>query len=116
MKAELYKKAITWAESKGFSDIKANTDDFEPPSTIERVGEEVGVIPDITGVIQGRKNYIEIAMKDDDKIELVSKWKLFCALTAMKGGKVYLLAGRGNKAFVSRIVDDYNLNATIVSI
>ena len=116
MKSELYKKAITWAQSKGFTDIKANTDDFESPSPITRVGEEDPIQPDMTGVAQGKKSYIEIAMKDDDKRALISKWKLFCTLVAMKGGKVYLLAGRGNKAFVNRIVEDYNLNATIVSI
>ncbi len=116
MKSELYKKAIAWAEKRGFTDIKANIDDFETPVPISRSGEGEAIMPDITGVAQGRKNYIEIAMKEDDKRTMVSKWKLFCTLTSMKGGKVYLLAGRGNKAYVTRVVEDYNLNATIISI
>ena len=117
MKDKLYDKAIAWAKSKGFKQIKANVEDFETPATFARPGQEEPIVPDITGELYGRKSYIEIALKEDDKQPLISKWKLFCALAARKGGKLYLLASRGNKTFADRIVKTYNLhNAKVISL
>ena len=117
MKDKLYGKALAWAESKGFKEIKANVDDFETPATFTSPGQKVAFIPDITGELYGRKSYIEIALKEGDKQTLISKWKLFCALAARKGGNLYLLASRGNKTFADNIVKSHNLhNAKVVSL
>jgi len=117
MKDKLYEKALAWAKSKGFKEIKANTADFERPATFARPGQEAPIVPDITGELYGRKSYIEIALKDDDKQTLISKWKLFCALSARKGGNLYLLASRGNKTFADGIVKAHNLhNAKVISL
>ena len=117
MKDKLFKKAIAWAEKKGFKEIKANTDEFETPSALKTLDEDIVIIPDITAKSLGNKSYIEIALKEDDKQQLISKWKLFCTLAARKGGKLYLLAARGHKTFADRIVKEYNLPHTkVVSI
>ena len=116
MKDKLYEKALAWAKSKGFKQIKANIEDFDTPVTFARPGQEP-IIPDITGELYGRKSYIEIALKDENRQSLISKWKLFCALAARKGGTLYLLASRGNKTFADEIVKNHNLhNAKVVSL
>lgn len=117
MKEALYEKSITWAKKKGFSDIKANCEGYEAPNNIKQVRDDSVIIPDITASNYGHKSYIEIALKNDDKQSTISKWKLLGTLAARKGGKLYLMAGRGHKAFTDDIVKDYNLiNTQVVSI
>ncbi|MFT6322222.1 MAG: hypothetical protein ACJAT4_003157 [Granulosicoccus sp.] len=117
MKDKLYTTAIQWAERKGFKKIKANADEYETPKSFYKPSTDITVIPDITGVKMGAKSYIEIALKADNMKATISKWKLFGTLAAQKGGKLYLLAGRGHKSFVERIVQKHNLtNATVISI
>lgn len=110
------KKAISWAEKRGFSNIKANFDGYESPKVYSKPNEEKPYIPDITATKTGGKSYVEIALKTDNVRRRISKWKLLNTLAAMKGGKLFLLAPRGHKAFVNRMLKKFNLNATVVSI
>ena len=117
MKEKLFTRAIEWARKKGFERIRANQSDFEPPKALSRPGDDVHLIPDMTGILRGNKSYIEIADKDQNLVILATKWKLFCELASRKGGKLYLLAGKGHKTFANEMVKKYNLyNAKVVSI
>ena len=114
MKNEIFHKAISWAEKRGLKRIKANIIDFDTPTALIDVDKDKAVIPDITGIKGDRKFYIEIARKAENKQALISKWKLFATLAERKGGKLYLLAARGHKAFTEGIVKKYNLKNTMV--
>ena len=117
MDNELFNKAIVWAEKKGFKKIRANTENFESPSAMIPADKESVIIPDITGMKRGHKSYIEIVSKAENKQALISKWKLFYTLANRKGGKLYLLAARGHKAFTNRIIKEHDLeHAMVVSI
>lgn len=116
LETEFFDKAIAWVQRQGLTNIKANHADFEIPSQFNRPGEDMPVIPDITGYRTGYKNYIEIAEKTDEVQRKVSRWKLLSTMAAMKGGKLYLLAPRGHKAFTEDIVTRYNISANIISI
>ncbi|MFK7806736.1 MAG: hypothetical protein AB8F74_02945 [Saprospiraceae bacterium] len=117
MKDNLLKKAVSWAKKRGFKKIKAVTENYDNPRTFTQSGSDEIIRPDMSGVRRGRKSYIEVAQKADDKQAIISKWKLFSTLAEMKGGKLYLLAARGHKAFAERIVKEHDLeNAQIVSI
>lgn len=117
MKEKLYDKAIKWVNSKGFKDIKANTDSFEPPVAFSNPSADRQIIPDITAIMYGNKSYIEIVSKEEDLQSLITKWKLLGAVASRKGGKLYLLASRGYKTFADNIVKDHSLqNAKVVSI
>jgi len=113
--AELFEVAINWAKKRGFKKIKANTENYETPFAFKR-NEGDPIIPDLTGMQASGKSYVEIATKSDDKQGVVSKWKLLSTMAQVKGGKLYLLAPRGHKAFTENIVKDYNLEARIISI
>ncbi len=112
---ELYEIAINWAKKRGFKSIKANTDDYETPSHFSRPDGDK-VIPDVTGMQSSGKSYVEIATKTDDVQRRISKWKLLSTMAQVKGGKLYLLAPRGHKAFTENIVKDYNLDARVISV
>ncbi|MEM9917311.1 MAG: hypothetical protein AAF990_04405 [Bacteroidota bacterium] len=113
--AQLFEKVILWSKRKGFNNIKANTEGYETPSALKKPDGEV-YIPDLTGNQLGGKSYIEIALKEENSIDLVSKWKLYSTLAARKDGKLYLLAPKGHKAFTDKLVEKYNISATVVSI
>jgi len=108
--------AIQWVEQKGFDSIKANFEGHENPKSWIRSKTEKPMIPDITGVKHGKKNYVELALKTDDERRQVTKWKLLSLLATQQGGKLYLLAPRGHKAHTVKIVNNYNLTATVISL
>lgn len=116
MQEQYFERAIDWAKKRGFSNIKANFDEYEIPAHFSRPGEDDPVIPDITGLKTGGKSYIEIATKTDEVSRKVSKWKLLSMLAARKGGKLFLLTPRGHKRFAEELVKDHNLNAEVKSI
>lgn len=111
---QYFDAAIDWAKSRGFSDIKANYSDFEKPTTYSKPNEEEPYIPDITAMRIGNKCYIEIATKTDSTRRKVSKWKLLSTLALMKGGKLFLLAPKGHKAFVEDLLKKNSLNAQLI--
>lgn len=113
---ELFESAIAWAKKHGFKSIKANTENYETPSKFTRPNEEPPVIPDITGIQTTSKCYVEIAQKSEDVQRVISKWKLLSRMAEVKGGKLFLLAPRGHKAFTDKIVEKHSLNARVVSI
>ena len=113
---ELYERAIHWAKKNGFSNIKANTEDYETPAGFTRRNEDIAYVPDISGVRLGGKSYVEIAMKTEENEEQVSKYKLLSTMASMKSGKLYLLAPKGHKAYVDKMVKQYNISADVISI
>lgn len=116
MEKDYFEKALEWTKKRGFSNIKANHEDYETPAHFSKTGQEEPVIPDITGLKTGGKSYIEIATKTDMIHDKVSKWKLLSTLAARKGGKLFLLTPRGHKRFAEELVKDHNLSAEIKSI
>lgn len=115
-KKDYFQAAINWAKSFSLNNIKANFEGYEAPRSFNRADEDISFVPDITGSKRTSKFYVEIAMKEtDDTSNMVSKWKLLSTLASMKGGKLYLLAPRGHKAYVERLLDKYQLpNAELV--
>lgn len=113
-KEAYYQQAIKWTEKKGFSNIKANHEDYETPSQFSQKGEADAFIPDITGSKTNMKYYVEIAMKDDNMERMKTKWRLLDTLASMKGGKLFLLAPKGHKAFVERTLIEQRLPNTQV--
>ncbi len=116
-KQSYFKKALAWAKRRHLSNIKANYGEFDSPARYSKEGEEKPYIPDLTGkgYRTGTKYYIEIALKTKNKKRSASKWKLLDTLASIKDGKFYLLAPRGHKAFVKRMLKKYQLpNAEMV--
>ena len=107
-------RAINWVKRKGYSQIKANHDGFEEPTNFLKSKGKKPFIPDITAKKSGRKSYFEVATKSDNFSRKISKWNLLSTLAQMKGGHFYLLAPKGHKAFVERMMKKYNLNAKLI--
>ena len=113
---EMYERAVKWAKKNGFSKIKANFEEYETPAGFTPVGASDAYIPDISGMRLGGKSYVEIGLKGQEGGDQVSKWKLLSTMAAMKSGKLFLLAPKGHKAYVDKIVKQYNISADVVGI
>jgi hypothetical protein len=110
-------KAMKWVKKKATSTPKANFEGYEKPKAFIRKSSEEEIRPDFSFIGQrGAKNYMDIAMKQENTTRLVTRWKLFSMLAKAKSGKLYLLAPRGHKAFTNDLVSKYNINAVVQSI
>ena len=103
-KQKFIEKAVAWIKKKGYKRIKADIEAFETPTQYTRQKEDLTFTPDITGFQLGRKSFFEVALKSDNIRRKISKWKLLSTLASMKGGKFFLMAPRGHKAFAQRLV------------
>jgi len=113
---DLFEKAIHWAKKNGFSNIKANVEEYETPAGFTKKGASEAYIPDLSGVKLGGKSYVEIALKTEAGDDQVSKFKLLSTMASIKSGKLYLLAPKGHKAFVDKMVKQFNISAEVISI
>ena len=112
-------KALNWAKSRRFTNIKANLEeeDIEKPKSFSRKDKDSSLVPDLTGNKLSKKIYVEVALKVENIQKVVSKWKLLSTLASRKGGRLYLLAPRGHKAFAERILNKYDLpNAQVIAL
>ncbi len=110
----LIEKAVQWAKKHGFKEIKANIEEFEKPTQYTLQGRDQPFVPDVTALQFGAKSFFEIAMKTEDVQNRVSKWKLLSTLASRKGGKLYLLAPKGHKAFTTDLVAIHNIDAEVI--
>lgn len=113
---ELYEKALHWAKKNGFSNLRANTDEYETPAGFTRKDSSDAYVPDISGSRRGGKCYVEIALKTEENANQVSKYKLLSTMASIKSGKLYLLAPKGHKAYVDKMVKQYNISAEVISL
>ncbi len=102
---------------RGYKDIRANLEDYDTPSKLSRAGEDdEAFIPDITGVLNGRKSYFELALKTDKVRPVVTKWKLLSNMAKFKNGKLFLIVPRGHFAFTSRLLNKYPIQAEVIKL
>lgn len=102
--------------TKKFDSLKANITGFEAPSPFRKTDGDGTFVPDITATKDGEKNYYEIAVKNTNVQETVSKWKLLSQMAQIKNGKFFLLVPRGNLAFAQRTMEKYNVRADVIKI
>lgn len=116
-KEDFIPKAIEWAEGKSAENLKVNMDGYEKPNSFVNQSTSEEVVPDITFTSKyGTKNYTDIALKSENSRKLVTRWKLLSTMAEIKKGKFFLMAPKGHKMFTQRLVDQYNINAKVLSI
>lgn len=117
IKATYFDKALEWVAKKPTSSVKAQLEGYDPPQIFKNKNSGEGVQADISFESHaGARSYTDIALKTDEPQELVTRWKLLSIMAGMKNGKLYLLTPKGHKMFTQKLVDTYNINATIHSI
>ena len=113
---DAFEKALLKLRQVGYTDIKADYEDYErPPGLINQRTKET-FIPDITAISDERKHYFEISQKSDPKDLLVSKWKLLESMAQMRNGTFKIFAPKGTIKFTEGFIDKYNIKAEIIRI
>ena len=115
-KDQYFEEAINWAQKHGFNNIKANYESYESPVQFSMVNGDSTFTPDITAYKYEDKYYIEIATKTDQPDEVVAKWSLLSSVAQNKGGKLFLLAPKGHKAFADRMIKKHRVDAQLVDL
>ena len=105
---EMIKTVAEYLQKKGFENIKADIDDYEPPAKMNKQGTDITFIPNITArKTDGSKFYFEVVSKEQEDQELLlSKWSMLSAFASLRGGKFYLIVPNGKLRFTNRLLKD----------
>lgn len=116
-KQSYLEKAIAWAQKKSNESLRSISDGYEDPKAFTNKSTNKTVQADISFRTRGgAKHYTDIALKNDNTQQLVTRWKLLSLMASMKNGKLHLLTPRGHKMFTQRLVNKYNIEASIHSL
>lgn len=116
-KSKYFEKAIEWVKRKKTDSLAVNFEGYDKPSPFVNQRTKVEVVPDIVYVDEkGNKNFVEIAIKQENFRDVITKWKLLISIASFKNGKLHLLCPKGHLSFVKKQVATYDLSAIIYSI
>jgi hypothetical protein len=109
-------RVAAWAKSRGFNDIKANTEGFETPISYGRQQDGEAFVPDVTGQQFEQKSYFEVILKTDDVNHLTSKLKLLGQLASARGGQLYLMVPKGHLPFAKSVAANSRVVAELINL
>lgn len=107
---------IVKVKKQGYSDIKADLEDYEAPQEIMGKTNDVNFTPDLTAMKDDGKSYIEIAQKIEHTRDLVNKWKLLETLAHMKKGTFQIFVPHGQMKFTQELIEAHNIKAKLTKI
>lgn len=117
MKKKFLGQALAWVKKKQTTEIKSIAEDYDNPKEFYNKTRDIKIIPDISFITNGgAKHYTEIALKNEKPQFLISKWKFLSLMASMKKGKLHLLTPKGHKSFVSKLIEQYSIDAAVHSI
>ncbi len=104
-------------KSRGFEEIHADVEEFDPPSRLLKKGSDTEFTPDLTAKQNEGKCYFEIVRTAKrDKSRLIDKWSLLSAVAKHKNGHFFLLVPDGKMNYAQKILKDENIEAGIIKI
>ncbi|MFN8348876.1 MAG: hypothetical protein U0X91_28005 [Spirosomataceae bacterium] len=109
-------EVVKWLKKRGFEDIRANAEGYDPPVGYALQSDEEKYIPDVTGKLFSESSYFEVVLKTDKINRTVSKLRLLSTLAAAKGGKLFLMAPRGHFNFAKDITVQHQIHAEVIKI
>ena len=116
-KISYMEKAIAWTQKKQTATIRSTQEGFEDPKVFTNTKTQEEIQAHISYTTDaGAKHFTEVALKRENKEELITRWKLLSLMASLKKGKLHLLTPRGHKSFTERLVENHNINAVIHSL
>lgn len=117
---EAYEKMVSQiierVKKQGYSDIRADINEYESPHKLIGQSKKISYTPDITGKKDDGLGYFEIAKKVQNTNELVNKWKALSLLADMKNGVFKVYVPHGHMKFTRELINDHNIKAEIVKL
>ena len=102
----MVKSIISHLEKKGFTEIKADADDYERPARLLKKDSEEVFIPNITAKKYSNKYYFEIVPRGRDSDgRMVQKLTTLSALAHLKDGKLCLVVPNGKLRYTTQLLE-----------
>ena len=110
------KQSVSYLEKLGFENIKADVDGYITPKSYNKQGSDIKITPDITATRRTRKYYFEIGLKSDKPRLLKTKWRFLDVFTRMNDYRFRIITKHGHYKFTNEMLDDLNLNKTLIKL
>ena len=102
-------KTIQHLEKIGHTDIKADIEGYESPTSFEMKKRGTTVTPDIVSTTPGgKKHYADLGVKSDEPVLLKSKWKFLQTLSEIKDRSFRVITHRGHYGFTDKLIGEMN--------
>jgi len=114
--SEFIKESVNYLENLGFENIRADVDGYKAPKSYIKKDGDIKITPDITATRRTRKYYFEIGLKSNEPRLLKSKWRFIDVLSRMNDHRFRIITTRGHYKFTNEVLDDLNLNKTLIKL
>ena len=112
----ILKQSINHLEFLGFENIKADLQGYEQPSSFIKKENNMVIVPDITAYKRTKKYIFELGLKSDKPQALKTKWRLLDVVTRMKAQRFKIITTKGHYSFTNTILNELNLDKTLIKI
>ena len=113
----LIEKTINFLKKLGHTDIKADIDGYESPTSFEMRNRNITVTPDIVSVTpNGKMHYVDLGVKSEKPILLKSKWKFLHTLSEIKNRSFRVITHRGHYGFTEKLLSEMTPAQTALKI
>ncbi len=106
-------KVIENIKKMGFSDIRADIDQYESPPRLISKSKEIEFAPDVMARKHESKGYFEISKKDSNINELINKWTALSRLATIKNGIFQIYVPHGHMKFTRELLKTHRIEADI---
>lgn len=113
---EAMQSAVNYVKNMGFEEVRARLEGYDSPATLKMKDKDREFTPDITGEKNGARYYFEIADRNDQRQDVVSKWKLLNTLAAMKQGSLRVFVPYGSMKFTNDVLGVLDPNIEIIKL
>jgi hypothetical protein len=109
-------EVIEKVKKQGFTDIRADIDDYDKPPRLIGKSNDSDFVPDVVARKNGSKGYFEISKKEKDTNNLVNKWSALSTLAEMKNGHFIIYVPHGHMKFTKQLLTQYNIKADVIKL
>ncbi|WGD34913.1 hypothetical protein [Olleya sp. YS] len=113
---DILKQSINHLEFLGYENIKADLEGYEQPKAFVKKENDLVMTPDITAYKRTKKYFFELGIKSEKPKLLKTKWRLLDVVTRMKDQRFKIITTRGHYSFTNKILNDLNLDKTLIKI
>lgn len=114
---EMISRLAGYLKSKGYRDIKADTEGFEQPNEINWKGDEHAHIPDISARKKGKRYVFEVETSDSITHDHTQKqWRIFAAYAYQSSGIFCVVVPKGFKIPAQQRLDELNLPGKVLEV
>jgi hypothetical protein len=110
---ERLKKVIEKVKKMGYTDIRADIDDFESPPRLINKSKNIEFIPDVVARRNGNKGYFEISKKEKDINDLINKWSALSTLAEIRNGVFQIYVPHGHMKFTRELLTAHEIQAEV---